>query len=172
MCPLPPFEQRCSSRYNAGDGDLLSFFYLQFLLTSAAPRLPRRQLERASAAVWTGFTETCGTERVRGQIKPACSKVQGDKKKKKCLKVLRKPGKKQLKWFTPLCRVAGLVPLTLPGSQTTCLVFNLLSLISSLLMVWFHLISKTSLTGAWSQSNAAILDFKTLKLCDKRYACE
>lgn len=36
------------------------------------------------------------------------------------------------------------------------------ALINTPLMVWFHLISGTSLTGEWSQSNVAILVFKTL----------
>lgn len=46
------------------------------------------------------------------------------------------------------------------------------TLISTHLIVWFHLISDTSLTGEWSMSNAAILVFKTPKWCDKWNACE
>lgn len=112
----------------------------------------------SSAVVWTGFTKTSGIECVGGQIKHACSNCGGGG----LFEGVEKALKKQFKWFTPPHSVAGFVlHMSYFGA-----------LISTRLMVWFHLISGTSLTGEWSQSNVAILVFKTPKWCDKWNACE
>lgn len=119
-CPSHPlFEQRCSSLFGVMlVMEICCLFYLQFLLTSAALWLPRRQHEKPR--LWFGLVSRKHMEQSvwAGRLN-VLVQTAGEKKR---LKVLRKRWKKHLKWFTPPCSVAGLVPHTLPGSQTICLV--------------------------------------------------
>lgn len=72
-CPLPPFEQRCSSLF----GIMLVMGNCSVFFLSASHANKRSAMPASSAVVWTGFTKTSGIECVGGQIKHACSNCGG-----------------------------------------------------------------------------------------------
>lgn len=118
-CPHPPFEQRCSSLFGVMlVMEICCLLYLQFLLTSAALWLPRRQHE--NHRLWFGLVSWKHVEQSvwAGRLNVLVQTAGG----KKTFEGVEKALKKHLKWFMLPRSVAGLVPHTLPGSQTICLV--------------------------------------------------